>query len=112
MYKKKKWLDKAIDAATGKLVQHGTPLSAGNFNNMEEGISDAHIASSIILIALENSVGGKVEDLEAILSEFEKDLTELEKGLNKKAPAYTYGTEDLIAGSSPLATGTLHFVYE
>lgn len=28
------------------------------------------------------------------------------------APAYTYGTTDLTAGSSPLATGTLHFVYE
>ena len=28
------------------------------------------------------------------------------------APAYTYGTEDLIAGTSPLATGTLYFMYE
>lgn len=28
------------------------------------------------------------------------------------APAYTYGTTDLTAGSSPLATGTLYFVYE
>lgn len=29
-----------------------------------------------------------------------------------KAPMYTYGTTDLTAGSSPLATGQLHFVYE
>ncbi len=29
-----------------------------------------------------------------------------------KAPAYTYGTEDLTAGTSRLATGTLHLVYE
>jgi hypothetical protein len=28
------------------------------------------------------------------------------------APAYTYGTEDLIAGESELKTGKLHFVYE
>jgi pyridoxal biosynthesis lyase PdxS len=28
------------------------------------------------------------------------------------APAYTYGTTDLTAGTSPLATGTLYFVYE
>lgn len=28
------------------------------------------------------------------------------------APAYTYGTEDLTAGTSELATGTLHIVYE
>lgn len=29
-----------------------------------------------------------------------------------KAPMYTYGTEDLTAGTSPLASGQLHFVYE
>lgn len=28
------------------------------------------------------------------------------------APAYTYGTEDLEAGTSPLETGKLYFVYE
>ena len=28
------------------------------------------------------------------------------------APAYTYGTEDLTAGTSPLETGKLYFVYE
>lgn len=28
------------------------------------------------------------------------------------APAYTYGTEDLIAGESPLETGKLYFVFE
>lgn len=31
---------------------------------------------------------------------------------DSKAPMYTYGTTDLTAGSSPLATGQLHFVYE
>ena len=28
------------------------------------------------------------------------------------APAYTYGTEDLVPGETPLETGKLHFVYE
>ncbi len=28
------------------------------------------------------------------------------------APAYSYGTEDLKAGTSALTTGKLHFVYE
>lgn len=32
--------------------------------------------------------------------------------LEDKAPTYTYGTEDLTAGTSPLETGKLHFVYE
>ena len=31
---------------------------------------------------------------------------------DSKAPMYTYGTDDLTAGTSPLATGQLHFVYE
>ena len=31
---------------------------------------------------------------------------------NSKAPMYTYGTDDLTAGTSALTTGTLHFVYE
>ena len=38
--------------------------------------------------------------------------TEVNDLLAKRAPAYTYGTADLTAGSSPLASGTLHFVYE
>ena len=32
--------------------------------------------------------------------------------INGKAPSYTYGTTDLTAGSSSLATGTVYFVYE
>lgn len=31
---------------------------------------------------------------------------------DSKAPAYSYGTEDLTAGTSALETGKLHFVYE
>jgi hypothetical protein len=31
---------------------------------------------------------------------------------NSKAPAYSYGTTDLTAGSSTLASGRLYFVYE
>ena len=34
------------------------------------------------------------------------------EALATKAPAYTYGTTDLTAGVSELATGTLYFVYE
>ena len=32
--------------------------------------------------------------------------------LAEKAPMYQYGTADLTAGSSPLPTGVLYFVYE
>ena len=38
--------------------------------------------------------------------------TEVNDLLSEKAPAYTYGTEDLTAGTSTLETGKLYFVYE
>jgi hypothetical protein len=45
----------------------------------------------------------------------EQTLTEEQKAQARKnigaAPAYTYGTEDLIDGVSPLETGTMYFFY-
>ena len=38
--------------------------------------------------------------------------TEAEFAAKLAGEAYTYGTEDLVAGESELATGKLHFVYE
>lgn len=51
MYTPTKWIDHVVDDDTGELIQEGTPKSAGNFNNMEHGISDAHIATAITMIA-------------------------------------------------------------
>ena len=51
MYKSTKWLDKVVDAETGELVQEGTDQSAANFNNMEDGISDVHVATALMMIA-------------------------------------------------------------
>lgn len=51
MYNRTKWLDKVVDADTGELIQEGTDQSAGNFNNMENGISDNHTAAAMLLIA-------------------------------------------------------------
>lgn len=39
----------------------------------------------------------------------EREVNEM---LSEKAPAYSYGTDDLTAGTSELTTGKLHFVYE
>ena len=51
MYNRTKWLDKVVDADTGELIQEGTDQSAGNFNNMENGISDVHVATALMMIA-------------------------------------------------------------
>lgn len=49
MYTKTKWLDHVVDTnkidpSTGKpkVIQEGTPVSAGNLNKIESGIEDAH----------------------------------------------------------------------
>ena len=52
MYNNTKWVDKVVDAESGELIQEGTDQSAGNFNNMESGISDAHIATALSMIAI------------------------------------------------------------
>lgn len=48
MYPFKKWIDHATDQSGNVMVQ-GTPQSATNFNNIEDGITDAHAATSVFL---------------------------------------------------------------
>ena len=49
MYRETKWQDEIVDSETKELIQEGTDQSAGNFNNAEHGISDAHLAAPITL---------------------------------------------------------------
>ena len=56
-------------------------------------------------------VGGNGQD-EGTQLATQTQLDSLSSEIADKAPAYTYGTEDLTAGTSSLATGTLYFVYE
>ena len=51
MYNRTKWQDRVVDAETGELIQEGTDQSAGNFNNMENGISDVSVATALMMIA-------------------------------------------------------------
>lgn len=55
MYNNTNWLDKVVDAETGETIQEGTDQSAANFNNMEDGISDASIATALTMIAVHQS---------------------------------------------------------
>lgn len=50
MYNQTHWLDKVVDPDTGEVIQQGTPQSAGNFNNMENGIQDGAIAEAQMMI--------------------------------------------------------------
>ena len=55
MYKSTKWLDRVVDADSGEVIQEGTDLSAGHFNNLEEGVFDAHIATALLAIAADQN---------------------------------------------------------
>lgn len=57
MYNITKWLDNVVDNETSEVVQEGTEQSAGNFNNMEHGISDVHIATALTMIAVSQKEG-------------------------------------------------------
>lgn len=59
MYKPTNWLDHVVDADTGELIQEGTEKSAGKFNNIEHGITDAHIAAAITMIAVSQSTAAQ-----------------------------------------------------
>ena len=50
MYRNTHWIDEVNDQETEEVIQEGTPQSAGNFNNMEGGISDAHLAAALLII--------------------------------------------------------------
>lgn len=52
MYSNTKWLDRVVDSVTEEVVQEGTDQSAANFNNMEGGITDAHVATALTMIAV------------------------------------------------------------
>lgn len=51
MYNRTQWKDRVVDQSTGEVIQEGTLQSAGNFNNMEDGIEDAAVAAALLVIA-------------------------------------------------------------
>lgn len=51
MYNATYWLDKVVDEESEEIIQEGTDQSAGHFNNMEGGISDAHLAAALLVIS-------------------------------------------------------------
>ena len=60
-----------------------------------------------------------VEEVEAVATaaqtaanKAKDDANEAKTTAEDKAPMYDYGTEDLVAGTTPLESGKLHFVYE
>ena len=79
-------------AYTRKVWKNGEVITEAGLNNIEEGIVEA-LAAKDHAANTNNPHGVTIAQIGA-------------------APAYTYGFTDLTAGSSPLGTGKVHFVYE
>jgi hypothetical protein len=47
-YNRTTWKDHVVDPGTGAVIQQGTPQSATNFNNMEEGIFAGDAGMSVL----------------------------------------------------------------
>ncbi len=59
-----------------------------------------------------DKVTGKGLSKNDFTDDYKAKLDNLDANLSAKAPAYSYSTTDLTAGTSALATGKLYFVYE
>ena len=59
-----------------------------------------------------NAAQGTANAAQQAATNAQQTAANAQQAAESKAPMYTYGTTDLTAGSSPLATGQLHFVYE
>lgn len=68
MYNQTEWKDHVVDGQ-GTVIQQGTNLSAQHFNNMEDGIQDAHVAEQI---KLQHTLQ-KDRELDAVKGEIEAE---------------------------------------
>lgn len=68
MYNQTEWKDHVVDGQ-GTVIQQGTNLSAQHFNNIEDGIQDAHVAEQI---KLQHTLQ-KDRELDAVKGEIEAE---------------------------------------
>ena len=87
MYERNYWLNHVEDESGG-VVQEGTPLDQDHFNPMEEGISDAHLATKLLSIAARwglfgsGTDGATSEEVKDIKDKAEQNASAIE-GLQK-----------------------------
>ena len=114
--------EKARDEAQGAVGgDFATKTEAKGYANTAESNAKSYTDQKIAAIPTPD-VSGQINthntdtaahsDIRTAVSNAASAAATAQSTANGKAPMYTYGTEDLTAGSSPLETGKLHFVYE
>ena len=103
-------LDNLDTNLSGKVDKvSGKGLSANDFtDNYKTKLDnlDTNLSGKV------DKVSGKGLSTNDFTSTYKTKLDNLDSSLSAKAPAYSYSTTDLTAGTSALATGKLYFVYE
>ena len=100
-------LDTNLSAKVDKVTGKG--LSANDFtDNYKTKLDnlDTNLNNKV------EKVSGKGLSANDFTAAYKTKLDNLDSSLSAKAPAYSYSTTDLTAGTSALATGKLYFVYE
>lgn len=107
---------KALSAKQGKILNNnkvdkvsGKGLSTNDFtDNYKTKLDnlDTNLNNKV------DKVSGKGLSANDFTAAYKTKLDNLDSSLSAKAPAYSYSTTDLTAGTSALATGKLYFVYE
>lgn len=101
MYERTKWNDRIVKTGTGEVLQEGTDQNAANFNNMEYGISDHHVAMALTRIARGNVVAKVTNTLQGVkTSNF---ITEIMKG--KAYDATLEAVDDMISECTVIMGG-------
>lgn len=90
-------------------------MTATDVQGAIDELSNGKTSTKVMTTAEYNALTEKNENTLYMLSDAEDDTatkTYVDNAIAAKAPAYTYGTTDLTAGTSALETGKLYFVYE
>lgn len=75
-------------------------------------LANGNIDENAIYLTPDNTEDAVSVDATLSVENAPADAKAVGDALATKAPLYTYGTEDLVAGASELATGVIYLVYE
>ncbi len=102
-YTRKKWVDHVVDQ-NGAIVQQGTPMSAGNFNNLEVGVNNANLDVDNANNAIRDAIPSGLVKLSTIDPTFSKTNPNKIK-LTGGATAYVNGWKVDIADGTIIDIG-------
>lgn len=94
-----------IEPAPGEVVQQGTPMSATNFNNMEDGIGGANILVDLLFTQLLLKLGHSDMTVDSLADALAAEIAKIVDGTTVAKKASTLETARTIAISGG-ATGT------